>query len=160
MALIDALKPLAAPQLRQVLGELRTALGGVGARSGGGRPMTAPELRALAQDGLIAVGAHAVSHAPLPGLSPARQRQEVAESKATCEAILGRPVAHFAYPFGEVAAVTRRVVRDCGFAAACTVERGTVGLRSDPFLLPRLHVGDWTGEDFERRLASATSGVA
>jgi peptidoglycan/xylan/chitin deacetylase (PgdA/CDA1 family) len=110
------------------------------------------QLRTLAASPLIEIGAHSVTHAALPALPPDEQRREIAQSKAQLEAMIGRPVLNFAYPFGDQSPETAALVRDAGFQSSCTTERGAVRAGADLFQLPRIAVGDWDGETFARSL--------
>jgi peptidoglycan/xylan/chitin deacetylase (PgdA/CDA1 family) len=110
------------------------------------------QLRALAASRLIEIGAHSVTHAALPALAPQAQRHEIAQSKAQLEAMVERPVQHFAYPFGDQSADTAALVRDAGFHSSCTTEHGAVRAGNDLFQLPRIAVGNWNGETFAASL--------
>ncbi|MBV9994799.1 MAG: polysaccharide deacetylase family protein [Caulobacteraceae bacterium] len=116
------------------------------------RAMGSGELAQL-NDGLIAVGAHTVTHPALPVLPPERQAQEIAASRKACEALTGRPVPHFAYPFGRYDRASRSACREAGFAQACATIPGPVRRWSDPFLLPRIAPGQADGEALARRLS-------
>lgn len=114
------------------------------------------ELRALAEGGLIEIGAHTASHPRLSALPPDEQLADVLRGKERLEAIVGRPVTSFSYPFGgtlDVSVSSVETVRKAGFARACTTRRAAVRPTSDPFRLPRVYVGNWSGEEFERRMA-------
>ena len=50
---------------------------------------------------------------------------------------------------------TVRLVREAGFRLACTGEAGVVTRWTDPFRLPRLHVTDCDGDQFERLILVA-----
>jgi peptidoglycan/xylan/chitin deacetylase (PgdA/CDA1 family) len=98
----------------------------------------------------------------LAALPVALQRDEVRRSKVDLEEILGRPVSWFAYPFGSRGTYTEesvRLVRQTGFAAACSGLPGSVELRTDRFQLPRMHVCDWDGDEFARRLSNLMPGL-
>lgn len=110
------------------------------------------QLRALAASPLIEIGAHSVTHAALPALAPAEQRREIGRSKAQLEAMIGRPVLNFAYPFGDQSPETAALVRDAGFHSSCTTATGAVRAGVDLFALPRIGVGDWDGETFAKTL--------
>ena len=63
--------------------------------------MSWDELRALAKDPLVTIGAHTKSHLALGKLSEAQARAEMAESIcAHRNASLGAPCRHFSYPYG------------------------------------------------------------
>lgn len=122
----------------------------------GGRPtVTAEQLVAVAAAGLVEVGAHTVSHPRLADLDAQEQAAEVAGGKVALEAVLGRPVTSFAYPYGgrgDYDAVSVATARRAGFTSACANVVGRVTRRSDPFELPRVHVPDGDGEALARRL--------
>jgi peptidoglycan/xylan/chitin deacetylase (PgdA/CDA1 family) len=122
-----------------------------------GRAMTSDEVRALAADGLVTIGAHTVTHPVLPKLETAACDREIKESKAVCESLVGVPVASFAYPYAALDAKVCEAVRAAGFAFACSVQRGPVLTTSDAFALPRIHVHNWDGDAFERDLRSASA---
>jgi peptidoglycan/xylan/chitin deacetylase (PgdA/CDA1 family) len=104
----------------------------------------------LARSPLIEVGAHSVTHPVLPNLPLPAQREEITRSKAELEAMTGEPVQGFAYPHGRYTADAVGLVREAGFRYACAVRPQPDG--PDPFLLPRVPVGDWDGDTFDRML--------
>jgi hypothetical protein len=65
--------------------------------------------------------------------------------------MIGRSLSSFSYPFGFFGASTPRLVRDAGYDLACTARAGSVTGTTDPYLIPRLHVRNWNGEEFHRR---------
>jgi len=120
-----------------------------------GRSLTEAELRQLAASPLIEIGAHTHSHADLAALNPEQQRREIEVNGERLEAITGHRPSSFAYPFGRFANFTSetvRVLRELGFSAACTAEPGVVSRWTERLELPRLWVGDWTGDLFRKRL--------
>lgn len=114
--------------------------------------ITEAEAREIAAGGLIEIGSHSRSHPVLSGLPACRQKQEISESKSALEAVIGRPVGSFAYPYGEYARETPLLVKEAGYVRACTVVPRQVRAGEDPILLPRFPVLDWGGEEFARRL--------
>ena len=109
----------------------------------------------MADDGLIEVGAHTVTHPVLSALPIEAQNAEVQQSKSDLEEVLGRPVTSFAYPFGSAADYTEETIaaaRRAGFLRACSNFPGVVGPDTDRFQLPRFLVRDWDGDEFDRRL--------
>lgn len=121
------------------------------------RVMTEEEVRTLAEGGLVEIGAHTASHPRLAALPTADQLNDIVRGKARLEAILGAPVTSFSYPFGgrlDVSTATVDAVRTAGFLRACTTRPGVVQTTTNPLRLPRIYVGDWSGEEFERRLAT------
>lgn len=139
----------------QAVNELRRWAGGETGPDPLAHGLKPPEIVSLAEDGLIEVGAHSVTHRPLARLLVAEQRSEVQDSKHDLETLLHRPVTAFSYPYGlarDFTAETVSLLRDCGFAYACTNVVDVAWRKSDPLRLPRLWVGNWSGEEFRHRL--------
>jgi peptidoglycan/xylan/chitin deacetylase (PgdA/CDA1 family) len=101
------------------------------------RPLLAGEVAELATRRGHMIGAHGVHHLFLPAQAPDVRIRETAESKARLEALLGRPVLAFAYPYGGFDAVTMEVVRAAGFRVAVTTQDNRVLPYADPMCLPR-----------------------
>jgi len=124
------------------------------------RQLTADELRALAAGGLVELGAHTVTHARLSATPPHVQRDEICGSKRALEETLDRRVTSFAYPFGgreHYSAASVALVKEAGFARACSTSPGLVQRDADVFELPRVVVDDCDGDAFEARLRAAFS---
>ena len=136
-----------------ILTALRRWAGAAATSRSGHRTLTSAELTALADGGLIEIGAHTVTHPNLPTLSADAQRLEIMKSKSDLEVSLGRPVTNFAYPHGLYTRQTADLVREAGFQSACTTWSSVVWRGSDLFTLPRVAVDNWDGEEFSRRLA-------
>jgi peptidoglycan/xylan/chitin deacetylase (PgdA/CDA1 family) len=121
------------------------------------RCMTADELREVSRGPLVRIGSHTVTHPRLSQLTQASEWKELTSSKATLEDILKRPVETFSYPFGDPSDYSDRTVaavRKAGYRMACSNFEGAVDPKSDTFQLPRLHVQNWNGSDFETWLRS------
>lgn len=87
----------------------------------------------LASDPLCTIGVHTCSHPHLSQLNEEEQRREIADCKADLETIIGKPVRHFAYPYGDYNECTLRIVRELGFDTAVTTSGRQV--RNDARLL-------------------------
>lgn len=149
------LKPLA-PDLRQgLLRELAAWAGTGGHLRPHDRVLTHAEMQALAGHGAITIGAHTLTHPSLPLLDDRERRLQVRESRAACEALAGRPVTGFSYPFGDIDRESREAVRDAGFAFACTTSGQAISPATDLLQLPRATVGDWDAEEFRLHLFDA-----
>jgi peptidoglycan/xylan/chitin deacetylase (PgdA/CDA1 family) len=90
--------------------------------------MSWDELKRFAQDGLVGIGAHSITHCNL-----AREREEIAagemaNSRTRIEDTLQRPVLHFAYPYG--GAREFALARAAGFNTAVTTRPGMVFLKA------------------------------
>jgi peptidoglycan/xylan/chitin deacetylase (PgdA/CDA1 family) len=114
--------------------------------------LTPAMIHEMRDSGLVEFGAHSVSHTRLSGLSDAEARSEIARSKRDCEALVGRAIRHFAYPFGDAAAAGDREAAICaevGLISAVTTESNTL-FPTDaarPFALPRLTFNGTLGPD-------------
>jgi peptidoglycan/xylan/chitin deacetylase (PgdA/CDA1 family) len=151
----QSLRLLNDEERRPVMAELRSVFGEPDGYTGLGRAMTRGEVRTLARDGLVTIGAHSVSHPILSELETSICRREVAESKLACENLTEARVTAFAYPFGDFDFGAQEAVRAAGFTVACSTHHTAVGVKSDIFALPRIQIVNMDGEDFERSLRMA-----
>jgi peptidoglycan/xylan/chitin deacetylase (PgdA/CDA1 family) len=108
----------------------------------GSRILTAAELRELAATG-IEIGAHTVSHPDLSALGAAACAAEVAGARTALEALLGRPVRSFAYPFNRAGGHAIAAVREAGYASA------VVGHRRGP----------WSALEVPRAMVTGVDGL-
>jgi peptidoglycan/xylan/chitin deacetylase (PgdA/CDA1 family) len=158
----ERLVPMADRERRRVLDELLAWAGVDPLVRSTHRSLSVDEICALASTEIVDIGAHSVTHPMLAALPVALQRDEVRRSKVDLEEILGRPVSWFAYPYGSSGTYTEEsvgLVRQAGFAAACSGLPGSVELRTDRFQLPRVKVCDWDGDEFARRLSNLVPGL-
>jgi len=121
------------------------------------RQISAEEMTELTRGELLEVGAHTVTHPVLSSLPLTIQRNEILQSKARIEEILKRPVMSFAYPFGsrpDYTAETVSILREAGFASACSTIPSPVEQNVDLYQLPRLQVQDWNGDEFAHQLSA------
>jgi peptidoglycan/xylan/chitin deacetylase (PgdA/CDA1 family) len=154
-SLWELLQPLTEGEQQLLLGQLLAWTGAEPAGRSTHRCLSLDEVAALTQGKLVEVGAHTVTHPALSTLPAASQWDEILKSKAWLEEVLGSPVDTFAYPYGkqpDYTAETVSIVREAGFSCACSNFAGVVERSSDPFQLPRIHVQDWDGDEFARRL--------
>ena len=87
------------------------------------------ELKPFADDPLVTIGAHTISHCNLARQSEATASLEIATSRARIENALQRPVMHFAYPYGDRAAAGARefaLTKTAGFKTAVTTRPGMI----------------------------------
>jgi peptidoglycan/xylan/chitin deacetylase (PgdA/CDA1 family) len=110
------------------------------------RAMDSAEVSQLASAG-TSIGAHGVSHQPLPSLTLPAREAEIRQSGETCRSITGQPVEGFAFPHGAADEATRRLVAEAGYRWACSTESRSVRPGDGPYSLPRLQVGSWDGDE-------------
>jgi peptidoglycan/xylan/chitin deacetylase (PgdA/CDA1 family) len=147
----DALRELQGSAQEDALDNVRAWAGAVAQSAH--RPMSAHEVVTLAQQPLIDVGAHTVSHPQLATLPGDRQRDEIHASRAQLEKLIGRTVAHFAYPHGSYAKDTIAEVKRAGYTCACSSRQTAVVRSTDAYELPRISILDWDGERFAREVS-------
>ncbi len=122
--------------------------------------MTWDEVRRLAAEPLVTIGAHTVTHPVLRLLGEAEALAEMADSKRQVEAQLGGPVRHLAFPFGGANAVGSREFRlanEAAFSTATTTRCANLFPAHARHLtaLPRLTVsGNYPAPDRVRKLES------
>jgi peptidoglycan/xylan/chitin deacetylase (PgdA/CDA1 family) len=91
--------------------------------------MSWDELKAFADDPLITVGAHSITHCNLARQTEETAHYEMATSRARIENVLQRPVFHLAYPYGDrIAAGPREfaLAHAAGFKTAVTTRPGMI----------------------------------
>ncbi len=121
------------------------------------------EIRTLAADPLVTIGAHTITHCNLARQSEEIAAQEMAISRARIEAALARPVLHFAYPYGDRGAAGPRefaLAAAAGFKTAVTTRPGMLFAENAGQMtaLPRVSLnGNYQDE---RILPVLTSGAA
>ena len=125
--------------------------------------MSWEELKAFADDPLVTIGAHTITHCNLARQSEATASFELATSRTRIEAALQRPVLHLAYPYGDRIAAGRRefrLAKAAGFKTAVTTRPGMIFPESAEHLtaLQRVSLnGNYQGA---RILPVLTSGAA
>jgi peptidoglycan/xylan/chitin deacetylase (PgdA/CDA1 family) len=125
-----------------------------------GRLLNALELRDMQACGME-IGSHAVNHMRLTKTDDTRLAQELADSKATLEDLLGNPVGSFAYPYGAWDARCAAAVKHAGYSAACTTRTGWALRDNDPFQIRRLTIFNVDRLSvFARKLCFASNNVS
>jgi peptidoglycan/xylan/chitin deacetylase (PgdA/CDA1 family) len=115
------------------------------------RCLTEAELCELSSGDLIEIGAHTLTHRVLADLPPDQQQYEIGGSRRRLQALTGKNVTSFAYPYGKKNHFTRSTVatvRANGFTCACSNFGGLVTRSSNRFVLPRFQPMDWEGDQF------------
>lgn len=107
--------------------------------------MTWDEIRTMAADPFATIGAHTLNHYNLRKLAEADARREIVESGTRVAAEIGKPVQHFAYPYGNKDAAGIREFKLCaeaGYESSVVTRLGTVSADYANHLqaLPRIMV--------------------
>lgn len=119
------------------------------------RLLGAEELVAIRSRAPVSIGSHTASHLSLPRVPHRPRETEIAGARRGLEEIAGRPIAAIAYPYGHVDADIAAAARHNDHVVGVTRRAAPVVAGDDVMRLPRLAVGDWTGEELTRRLAAA-----
>jgi len=125
--------------------------------------MSWDELKPFADDALVTVGAHSITHCNLARQTREIASHEMAISRARVEEVLQRPVVHLAYPYGDKIAAGARefaLAHAAGYKTAVTTRPGMIFPESADHLtaLPRVSLnGNYQDT---RILPVLTSGAA
>lgn len=104
-----------------------------------GRLLNAAELREMQESGME-IGSHTVNHVRLTEVDDVRLAQELSDSRAELEKMLGNAINSFAYPYGAWDARCSLAVKQAGYTSACTTRTGWALRDCDPYRLRRLTV--------------------
>jgi peptidoglycan/xylan/chitin deacetylase (PgdA/CDA1 family) len=102
------------------------------------------EVRILAGDPLVTIGAHTVNHPRLSNCLEEEVLREMVESKRNIEEKIGRSVKHFCYPYGtqhDIGSREFRLAKEAGFLTATTSRQAALSsdhCSSDGSLLTQL----------------------
>jgi peptidoglycan/xylan/chitin deacetylase (PgdA/CDA1 family) len=120
------------------------------------------DLRELASDSLVTIGAHTVSHPILCKTDADVARREMTEGAKRINDMLGRRPTHFSYPHGDPGAAGPRefaLAREAGFRTAVTTRPGVLFAehREHLWALPRISLnGEMQRLRYLQVLASGT----
>lgn len=115
------------------------------------RRLTSEQLVQLARSPFVEIGAHTVNHPRLSVLTPEAQMTEIYLSKRQLEAMIGKPVTLFSYPFGtagDFSAMTVDIVRHSGFTGGIANIQGRILPPLNRYRVPRRLVRNWPLDDF------------
>jgi len=155
LSLWELMHPLLDSERQQVRDDLLSWAGASRPGRSSHRSLSSDEVLTLAEGGLVEVGCHTVTHPKLAALPVAMQREEILNSKARLEEILGRAVSSFAYPYGRRCDYTNETItitRDAGFESACVTSSGVVSRHVNRYELPRFQAPNVDGDAFARQL--------
>jgi peptidoglycan/xylan/chitin deacetylase (PgdA/CDA1 family) len=125
--------------------------------------MSWDELKPFADEPLVTIGAHSVTHCNLARQTEETASHEMSASRARIEDALQRPVLHFAYPYGDKLAAGQRefaLARAAGFKTAVTTRPGMIFPESAGHLTALQRVSLNGNYQDTRILPVLTSGAA
>lgn len=116
------------------------------------RILTTEEIRILANNPLITIGSHTITHPVLKCLTEKEQLSEIRDSKEMLESITGKTHDFFAYPYGGKAAydeTTVKLLKECGYRLAVAMGGRSIESCIDMFRVPRCAVYNYDGREFK-----------
>ena len=125
--------------------------------------MSWDELKSFADDPLVTIGAHTITHCNLARQTEEIASHEMAASRGRIESALGRPVLHLAYPYGDKIAAGPRefaLAQSAGFKTAVTTRPGMIFPESAAHLTALQRVSLNGNYQNARILPVLTSGAA
>jgi peptidoglycan/xylan/chitin deacetylase (PgdA/CDA1 family) len=106
--------------------------------------MQPDDLRTLARD--FEIGAHTIHHVDLGQVTGAEAHAEIAQSKSQLEALIGREVPYFTYPYGGKQHITEPnldLIRSAGYRCCMSAFGGAVEPKTDLFRIKRAPISPW-----------------
>lgn len=98
------------------------------------------QLKTVAQDQLITIGAHGVSHRAFTSLSDTELQEELRQSKVTLEQELGTEISFVAYPYGACNKRVERITETSGYLAAFSITEGLIKPYDNLYHIKRVQV--------------------
>lgn len=127
----------------------------------GEEKLSDPEVMQMLASGLWEIGAHTISHSPLPSLDHSHKRTEIVDGRETLEGKFSVRVRSFAYPFGLFDDRDVALVREAGYDFAVTTEPGiSRDLKAEALRLKRVKVSGVEGMlAFRLRMSTGHRGA-
>ena len=126
--------------------------------NGVGTYLAREDMKALAENPLVTLGAHTVHHPRLSRISSEDQQKEISESKRVLEAIIGKPVTSFAYPFGgqlDFNADTIKYLKEADYLASFTTIEKAVTPNVNLFKIPRINIQNQSSDELLQQLSKS-----
>jgi len=103
--------------------------------------LTWDEVKEMEKSNVVA-GAHTRHHVYLPRVDLAKAQDEIAGSKKVIEEHLGHTIDYFCYPTGGFTSDIKRLVKEAGYKAAVTTNRGKDHYNLDLYEIKRIHMNN------------------
>jgi len=112
--------------------------------------MSWEQIALISQSKFCTIAGHSVSHPDFKLLSEKEIRNEIIESKKIIEQHIGKPVDHFAYPFGSFDKGMFECIEKNSFQTATTTQNDTIKVkhRKRLYSLPRKMLTELKNENF------------
>lgn len=158
-AMIDSLKSKPQAELDALLGKVHGLLQQWQVELPQNHPdrfLSWPQVKQLADSGVVTIASHCCSHTPLTKLDADAVREELQRSRRVIQERIGIDTRDMAYPNGDHDVNIAAAVRDSGYRTAFTTNRGHVAAAANAFTLKRINIherGTATPGAFLARLA-------
>lgn len=119
--------------------------------------LTWEQIKELAKNPLCTIGNHTYSHDAFIGCTDEAIKLDISRAATTMKEKTEYEMSHFAFPFGEVAAVSKHdieLVKEIGFKTSATTKDGLICYGTDPLELPRLFVTEKNWKQVIDRIAN------
>lgn len=103
--------------------------------------LTEDDVREMSAAGM-SIQSHTITHSTMTALSLAKLDSELRESKATLEALTGKPVLHLCYPSTAQNATVREHAKRAGYTTATIMDPRRATSKDDLYKLPRIMMTD------------------
>ena len=103
--------------------------------------LTWDEIKEMEQYNFMA-GSHTRHHVYLPSADLSQAQDEIVGSKKVIEDHIGHTIHYFCYPSGGFTEDVKRIVKDAGYNAAVTTNRGKDRFNIDLYELKRIHMNN------------------
>lgn len=98
------------------------------------------QLKQLVAEPLCTIGGHTKSHIRLNQLPVENQKIEILHCKQWLENIIGEPILHYAFPYGDYTNETLELMREIGVRCSVAAWGGGVRVTNRPYDIPRILV--------------------
>lgn len=98
----------------------------------------------LSNESLCTLGSHTKSHVHLSTLNINEQRNEIVDCNIWLENLIGRPIQHFAFPYGDYNIETLSILNGCGIKCSVAAWGGGVRKTGSVNDIPRVLVTEDT----------------
>jgi peptidoglycan/xylan/chitin deacetylase (PgdA/CDA1 family) len=121
-----------------------------------GKPdfLNAAQIKEMSDAGLD-IESHTVTHPHMEGLAKDELRRQILESKKTIEAVTGKTIYTFCFPFGEFNNDARDILREAGYKAAFVTMPRDNSIYLDLYRMKRIKIapGPFNYLDFRIKIS-------
>lgn len=114
------------------------------------------QLKEIAKNPLVEIGAHTMDHVWLKGATKNKTEYEISQSRKELQSITDLPIDSFAYPYGAFDQQAIGIVKSAGFTNAVSTIPGIEHTRYTRYFLYRIRPGYRTGQDLLKFLKQET----